>query len=100
MAVPGKDDRAPDFTLRDLEGQTHTLHGGPWPTLLVFMKSTCGTCQFTAPFVRRLRESVPRQAVRILLVMQDGEKEAREFASRHGLSVPVLLEAEPWAVSE
>ena len=99
MTILGKGEPAPDFTLRDLEGQPHTLSAGPWPTLLVFMKSTCGTCQFTAPYVQRLRETVPRRAARILLVMEDGEAEAREFATRHGLSGPVLLEQEPWAVS-
>jgi len=92
-------DTAPEFALSDLAGVKHRLRNGPWPTVLTFIKSSCWTCQFTAPFLQRLRQAIPEQAARMLAVMQDEQSAADEFVRRYGLSMTALLEPEPWAVS-
>jgi len=70
------------------------------PTVLVFMKSSCPTCQFLAPFVEILRAGLPAGAARFLGIMQDEREEALNFRDMLGLRFPLLLEPEPWESSE
>jgi len=95
-------ERAPAFALADLEGQRHRLAEEPQqgPTLAVFWKSTCATCDLVFPYLQRLTETYGSGRWQLLAVAQEGPAESADFARRLGLTVPLLVEGEGWPVSK
>ncbi len=94
-------ERAPAFELPDLERRRHRLADEPQqgPTLAVFWKSTCGTCDLTFPYLQRLTE-VYRSSWQLLAISQDSSEVSADFAGRNGLTMPVLVDGEGWPVSQ
>ena len=94
-------ERAPAFELPDLEGGRHRLADGlqQGPTLAVFWKSTCATCDLIFPYLQRLTEAYDSGRWQLLAVSQGRADESAEFARRLGLTIPVLVEGEGWPVS-
>ena len=91
--MPGEGDFAPGFELNE-------IGGGAWklgealvngPVLLVFFKISCPTCQFTLPFLQRLKP-----ALRVMAISQDDAKGTAQFRERFGISLPTLLDP-AWA---
>lgn len=86
---------APDFTLPALDGSTFRLQdalaGGP--LVLAFFKVACPTSQFTLPYLQKSGQP------RIWLISQDDPADTVAFMERFGLSLPVLLDEHPYAVS-
>ena len=95
-------ERAPAFELPDLEGRRHRLADEPQqgPTLAVFWKPACGTCDLIFPYLQRLTEAYDASRWQLLAVSQDGPDESAEFVRRLGLTIPVLVEGEGWPVSK
>ena len=95
-------ERAPAFELPDLEGLRHSLADEPQqgPTLAVFWKSTCATCDLVFPYLQRLTVAYHSGRWQLLAVSQDGPDESAEFVRRLGLTIPVLVEGEGWPVSK
>ena len=91
----GTGDRAPVFELEDLRGAVRPAGEGPRPTLLVFFKVSCPTCQFTMPYVERLASGANPDAPEILAISQDDAQNTQQFRERFGLSVPLLLDPGP-----
>ncbi|MEO8661662.1 MAG: TlpA disulfide reductase family protein [Bryobacteraceae bacterium] len=83
-------DRSPDFWMRDLDGNSRTLAEflAQGPTLLVLFKVSCPTCQFTLPFLERLRGG----GLQIVGICQDPADWAAEFTAEFGLSFPTLID--------
>ncbi len=89
-------DRAPALELEDLQGATRAAAISPsHPTLLVFFKVSCPTCQFTMPYVERLASGVNPEAPEVLAICQDDAASAAQFQKRFGLSIPMLLDPAP-----
>jgi peroxiredoxin len=84
-------DKAPEFTLPDLDGVRRTLPDllARGPVLLAFYKVSCPTCQFTLPFLERA--STDRR-VSVYGVSQDNAGETVDFQNRYGLTFPTLLD--------
>jgi len=82
-------DRAPQFTLNLLEGGTlslaQMLERGR--LLLGFLKTSCPTCQYTFPFLERLKER------NVVLVSQDDTSRTTEFREAFGISLPTGLDS-------
>jgi peroxiredoxin len=78
--------RAPDFRLPLLDGGEAALSGliAGGPVLLAFFKITCPVCQFTLPFLDRLR---------VYGISQNDADDTREFREHFRLTMPVLLDA-------
>jgi peroxiredoxin len=94
MLGPG--DRAPVFQLEDLNGAVRSASAErSRPTLLVFFKVSCPTCQFTLPYIERLSSGASPDAPEILAISQDDAPNTRQFQERFGLSVPTLLDPGP-----
>ena len=95
-------ERAPAFELPDLEGRRHRLAAElqQGPTLAVFWKSTCATCDLIFPYLQRLTEAYHSGRWQLLAVSQGAPDESAEFARRLGLTIPVLVEGEGWPVSK
>jgi len=90
---------APEFSLKDLEGQRRSLRESlkQAPVLVVFFKISCETCHLTLPFLDRLKESV-----RIVGISQDDVLSTKEFLDYFKITFPVLIDpaSERYAVSD
>jgi len=76
---------APHFTLLGVDGKEYSLpkDAGGEPTLLVFFKTTCGTCDTAFPYVNRLRETYPEGWRRTRRERRRSTLEARESPTRY-----------------
>jgi peroxiredoxin len=90
---------APGFTLPDLDDR-HVVFDptGPGHKALVFYKSDCAGCQFSLPLFDRLHSRL-HGGSEVYAVAQDTPRIAREFAQTRSLTVPQLVDAEPYTVS-
>lgn len=91
---------APHFTALGIDGQEYSLpkDTAGKPTLLVFFKATCGTCDVAFPYVNRLREAYP-DGWNVWAIAQDPPPVASAYARAHGIDYPVLIDAPAYAVS-
>lgn len=87
-------EKAPSFQLRDLEGQEQSSAGilASGPAIFAFYKTTCPTCQFTFPFLERLRK---HSDVPIYGISQDNRETTLEFNEEFGVTFPTLLDPKP-----
>ena len=91
--------RAPDFTLRDVDGRTVHLSDylGKQVVLLDFWATWCTPCAGELPHLQRLYQTYRDQGFVVLAVAMDGPEtmaDVTPFARRHGLTFPVLLDEE------
>jgi Tfp pilus assembly protein PilF/peroxiredoxin len=90
---------APDFSLTDLSGQTHTLSGlAGKPVLLSFWEASSepsveSLARFEAEIVKA-REGGGLQVLAIAVDPPDSQERVREMAREHRLTFPVLLGSE------
>src|SRR6266404_7074408 len=85
-------DRAPEFELENLSGgrSTRSDIANGKPVVLAFFKVSCPTCQFTFPFLERMKN----QQIPIYAISQDDPESTRAFKSEYGISLPTLLDKE------
>jgi thiol-disulfide isomerase/thioredoxin len=81
------------ITLTDLEGQEHRLPSGGADhlTLLVLLKTSCGSCKTAFPFVQRLAARYDGRLT-VWGVSQSDAAKTRQFAERYGCTFPFLLD--------
>jgi peroxiredoxin len=98
-AVAGE--RAPDFSLADLQGTVHSLAEAlkKGPVALAFYKISCPICQYALPFVERIYKAYGNERVTVLGISQDDARDTREFCEEYGLTFPALMDEEGYAVS-
>ena len=81
------------FTLTDLDGQERSFPAGGTGrlTLLIFLKTSCGSCKTAFPFVQRL---AARYALDLTVwgVSQSDATRTRQFAERYSCTFPFLLD--------
>ena len=90
----------PAHSLPDLEGLPRPL-AVAWaegPALFLVGHRDCGTTRLTLPFVDRIYSRRPPHAS-VIAVLQDDAEGARTLMADLGLSLPVLLEADPYPLS-
>ena len=89
--------RAPEFTLRTLDGDELSL-GSMRPVVLAFFKIDCPTCQLTFPYLQRIADRGQR---RIVAISQDDEEGTREFHADFQIRLETLIDpaATRYAVS-
>ena len=89
---------APDFALRDLDGQTVRLSDHRGKVVLVnFWATWCVPCAAELPHLERLYGKYRDQGFLVLAISMDGPETSANVdphARRHGLSFPVLLDEE------
>jgi peroxiredoxin len=90
----------PTHSLPDLDGVQRPL-AMSWsegPALIVVGHRDCATTRLALPFVDRLYERRPAGAS-VVAVMQDDATAARALMADLGLTMPVLLESDPYPLS-
>ncbi len=92
---------APPFTLPAIDGRHYALPNDlqGQPGLLVFFKTTCPTCDLAFPYVNRLRDAYPN-GWQLWGIAQDPPDTARDYARRHSIRCPVLVDAPAYQVSK
>jgi len=89
------DQPAPEnFSLRDLDGQTHRLSDYAGKVILLsFWATWCPECIFEMPSLQALSKALPDSEF-VLLAINVGEdqKRVRSFAQKHNLTFPILLD--------
>jgi peroxiredoxin len=93
---------APPFRLEDLDGKAHSLEELQRGDLLllVFYHSECPTCALAMPFIGNLARAVTSERMKIWGVSQDPRKDTIKFAGIKCLEMPVLIDADPYQVSQ
>ncbi len=91
---------APAFRASGIDGSEYVIpcNAEAQPVLLVFFKTTCATCDLTFPYISRLRQAYP-DGWRLWAVSQHPVEQTREYAAKHGMSYPVLVDEPGFAVS-
>ncbi len=97
---PAEKPPAPGFRLKNLQGDHSKLsdyHGKV--VLLNFWATWCAPCRKEMPGMEKLWQTYRGQGLVILAVSTDsgGESRIRNFASRLGLTFPILLDADSQA---
>ena len=90
----------PHHALPDLLGRERAL-AGAWtagPALIVVGHRDCATTRLTLPFVDRINNRRPPDTT-VIAVLQDEPQAARELVADLGLTLPVVLEADPYPLS-
>ncbi len=84
---------APDFTLRDLEGEQIQLSGLRGKVVLLdFWATWCGPCRMTMPKLNNLVKKFRKQDVVILGIdVSEEEQTVRTFLRKNRLEYPILL---------
>lgn len=93
MAALPTGTKAPDFSLPGLEGSTFSLKDAlqRGPVVAAFFKISCPVCQYTFPFVERLRKAYSGK-VTIVGISQDDKASTAAFLKEYGITFPALLD--------
>jgi len=88
--------RLPDIGMRDLNGRAVTAESLRGKVVLVdFWASWCAPCREEMPVLQRLHEKYSAQGLVIVGVSVDRDaSKAREFASRLGITFPLVHDAQ------
>lgn len=81
------------FSLTDLDGQEYQFPSGGTGqlTLLILLKTSCGSCKTAFPFVQRLAARYARRLT-VWGVSQSDATKTRQFAERYSCTFPFLLD--------
>jgi peroxiredoxin len=83
------------------DGRKYSLKGAlaRGPVLAAFFKVSCPTCQFAFPFIERLYRQFSGKGVTVWGVAQDNASHSRDFAKKHGITFPILVDDPPYPTS-
>ena len=93
--------KAPDFSLKSLDGREYSLKAAleKGPVVAAFFKVSCPVCQFTFPFLERLHQRHGKDGVAFLGISQNDSADSKKFAQQYGLTFPILLDAKGYPAS-
>lgn len=93
---------APDFTLEDLDGKSHTLSDYRGQVvLLTFWATWCPPCRFEIPSLQRAWQSTKAEGIVTLAVHVGGDVDkVMLFAMDYGAEFPILVDRESRVVND
>lgn len=89
---------APDFTLPFFDGGVSNLYSAGKTAVLIFYKFSCPVCQFTFPFLQKIYETYG-DAFYFVAIAQDPAEKTIPFRETFGITVPTLMDLQPYPVS-
>lgn len=90
---------APDFTLPVFGGGNSHLYEREGKTaLLIFYKYNCPVCQLALPFLQKIYDAYG-DAFYFTAIAQDGQEKTEGFRNEYNISIPTLMDMEPYPVS-
>ncbi len=94
--LPEEGFRAPDFTLKGLDGQTYTLSKVNKPVVVNFWASWCPPCKAEAPELVKLYDKYGDhvEIYAVNMMTQDNVKDAQGFVNEYGFQFPVPVDEE------
>ncbi len=83
-----------DFTLAGIDGARYSSRETRADKLLlfVFWKKSCGTCQFTFPYLQRLQEQYSGVGFAIWGISQENREDTAEFVKSYSATFPQLID--------
>lgn len=85
------DKPAPDFTLTDIEGQTHKLSDYRGKDVVVaFWTTWAGPCKLEVPHLKELRNEISKDKLAILAISSEPTALVKAFAAEQGINYTVL----------
>ena len=83
-----------DFTLTGIDCSQYSSRETRSKELLlfVFWKKSCGTCQFTFPFLQRLHEQYAGEGFKVWGISQEDAKDTLGFVKEYGAEFPQLID--------
>lgn len=95
----GENEIAPDFRLPSLnDGESHYYGSSGKMAVLIFYKFSCPTCQLALPSLQKIYEAYG-DAFYFVAIAQDGPEKTVEFRREYGITIPTLMDLEPYPVS-
>ena len=94
-------EKAPDFILKDLDGQRFRLsdHREKQPVLIIFSATWCTFCREEIPHFKAIHAAYAKRGLEIVNIdIQESKKKVAKFTTERGLPYRVLLD-EDGAVS-
>jgi len=90
----------PRRSLPDLEGTRHSLarFWSEGPALIAVGHGDCPTTRLALPYVDRIHRG-RKSGAQAVVVLQDGVEEAQALVAELGLTLPILLEADPYPLA-
>lgn len=94
MTALANGNKAPDVSLRNLDGRNFSLAEAlaRGPVVLAFFKVSCPTCQYAFPFLERLYKAYANKGVTMAGISQNNARETAAFVKEFGVTFPVLLD--------
>jgi peroxiredoxin len=92
---------APPFELAGTDGKQYSLPAGlaHGPVVAAFFKVNCPTCEYTFPFLERLYQQFRPHSVQVWGIAQDSARDSQLFAKEYGLTFPILIDGNAYAIS-
>ncbi len=92
VSPPSGGDIAPDFTLKDINGNTISLADYKGKVIIVeFWATWCPPCKELTPVLAELYERYKNRGFIILSLASDDEDAVKSFAKKYEIPYPVLL---------
>lgn len=86
-------EKAPDFTLTDLDGKTVKLSDFSGKAIILdFFASWCPPCREEVPGFIELQKSYGPRGLSVIGISLVSLREAKEFAAKFGINYPVLID--------
>jgi peroxiredoxin len=95
-AKADQDDRASDFTLKDLDGRNVNLSDYKGKTILLyFMATWCPECRSSIPQLQEIYSLYNAKGLVILMIdIMESKEKAAAFSRKYSLTFPILLDEE------
>jgi len=89
------EEKAPDFVLKDLNGQRFRLSDrrGKRPVLIIFSATWCSFCKAEIPHFKSLHATYAKQGLEIVNIdIQESREKVSRFVAKHQLPYRTLLD--------
>ncbi len=88
-------ERAPEFVLRDVDGNSYAFDARSAPlTLAIFFRTSCPTSVYAWKFYERLHNAYANSGLRVLGVSQDNAEKTCNYRVQNNATFPHLLDTE------